>query len=89
MTTVGALPDWAQTVADFRERFGKGVRVSNLRLTSVPGWQLGVSVAEGVARVGGYLEAYEHNMPGFGPLIEDNTKALPTGWKRHGDKTGG
>ena len=81
---MNALPDWAQTVAGFVDTFGKGVKVTNLRLASVPGWQLGVSVAEGVARVGGYLEAYEHDMPGFGPLIEDTTKALPAGWKRRG-----
>ena len=82
-----SLPDWADTVAGFVETFGKGVKVTNLRLASVPGFQLGVSVAEGVARVGGYLEAYEHDMPGFGPLIDADAKALPTGWKRRGDVT--
>jgi hypothetical protein len=77
--------DLVELISGFVETFGKGVSVNNLRLDSVPGWQLGESVAEWVKRTGGYLEPYAADMPGFGPLLEaDTTRALPAGWKRHG-----
>jgi len=79
------MPDWAQIVAGFVEVFGSGVRVTNLRLASAPRWQLGESTAERIARTGGYLETYTHNMPGFGPPVEETTIPLPVGWKRHGE----
>lgn len=53
------LPDWAQTVADFREHFGPDVRVTHLTIAAAPGWQLGMSVAEGAARHGLELRPYD------------------------------
>lgn len=82
---MSALPEWAQLIADFRERFGPGVRVTHVTLPTAPGWQLGMSLAEEVKRTGARLETYEHNMPGFGPPIESATETLPAGWKRLGD----
>lgn len=80
--------DLVDLIAGFVETFGKGVSVNNLRLDSVPGWQLGESVVEWAARTG-QLETYEHGMPGFGPLIEAKVETLPQGWKRHADVTRG
>lgn len=76
------LPDWAELVSDFVETFGSDVRVTNLRLAAAPGYQLGLSVAEQVARSGGYVEAYEHNQAGFGPEMEEIPPPLPTGWMK-------
>lgn len=79
------LPEWAELIAGFAETFGPGVRVLNIRLPTAPGWQLGVSIPEICRAKGLVAETYEHNMPGFGPLIEDKTEQLPRGWKRRGD----
>jgi hypothetical protein len=83
---VTPLPAWAELIAGFVETFGPGVRVLNVRLPTVPGWQLGVSVEEIIRAKGLIAETYEHNMGGFGPPVEDRAEqALPQGWKRRGD----
>ncbi len=80
-----SLPAWADLIAGFVETFGPGVRVLNVRLPTVPGWQLGVSVEEIIRAKGLIAETYEHNMGGFGPSVEGKAEQqLPQGWKRRG-----
>lgn len=66
------LPDWAELVSDFVEVFGPGVSVNNVRLKSVPGFQLGQSFAEYVESAGGYIEPY--NSAGVGMALFNTTK---------------
>jgi hypothetical protein len=76
------LPDWAELVAGFVETFGPGVRVNNLRLNTVPGWQLGESIAEMAARRGLDLVTFESFLES---PAESCYLQLPTGWTHHGD----
>ncbi len=58
--------------------FGRGVRWIHLQVASVPGWQLGESIAERLARCGQRLEAYESGMWGFGRPPELGPAPTPT-----------
>lgn len=75
------LPDWAELVAGCVETFGKGVRITKLRLESVPGYEF-VNRRDEIALRGLRRETYEHGMPGFGPPPDD-TPQLPTDRKRY------
>jgi hypothetical protein len=79
------MSNWVELVTAFRETFGDGVRVTRLRLAAVPGHEL-VDLAEERAQARlPWRETYEHNMPGFGPPMEDVVSELPAGWVRKGD----
>jgi hypothetical protein len=79
------LPAWAHLIADFREHFGPGVRVTHLRLDAAPGWEMGHPLTHQARREGCWAEPYQHNQAGFGPELETTKATLPQGWSLHHD----